>query len=244
MMFHVLTALNIATSVLCATRKDTLPVNLCKRNSTDYSACLKKTLEKLWPQFVEGFPEIGFPPLDPFFFDYGNGTFNRGEIYGEVIIFNTTIIGFRETRFLSLKSYINGNKYRFEGDVEMPKLVLNGSANAVGSLGGIRMGGKGHFKAIAENVRTAYYVTGHAENNILVLEHVRVIPVIEKLKVYFYDFFEGNKEFNDLLEMFVNEFWPSLYRILMPIASDVGDTWLTNFANSHLSKVPISRIYP
>ncbi|XP_072748634.1 uncharacterized protein [Anoplolepis gracilipes] len=215
MIFYMLTALNIATSVLCATRKDTLRL-----------------------------PEIDFPPLDPFFFDYGNGTFNRGEIYGEIVIFNVTVLGFRENRFLSLKSYIRDDKYRFEMDFETPKLVLNGSANAVGSLGAIRMGGKGHFDAIAENVRTTCYITGHAENDTLVLKHVRVIPVIEKLKVHFYDYFEGSKELNDLLETFINEFWPSLYRIFMPVASDIGDTWLTNFCNRFLSKISISYIFP
>lgn len=52
----------------------------------------------------------------------------------------------------------------------------------------------GHFNAIAENVTATCYITGHAENDTLIMEHLRVIPTIEKLKIHFEDFFEGNAE--------------------------------------------------
>ncbi|KAL6422467.1 hypothetical protein ACFW04_010636 [Cataglyphis niger] len=244
MIFSILIALTIATSALCAVDNVTFPVNPCKRNSSNYSACLKNALEELWPQLVEGLPEINFPPLDPFFYDYSKAVFNRGQIYGEINVFNITITGIRKTHFLAIRPYIYDDKYRFEIDVEVPRLVIDGDSNAIGSLGGIRMGGKGYFNAIAENITATFYITGHAENDTLVMEHFRVIPIIEKLKIHFEDFFEGNTELNDLLEMFVNEFWPSLYRTLIPIATDVWDQWFTNFCNRFLSKVSISQIFP
>lgn len=47
-----------------------------------------------------------------------------------------------------------------------------------------------------ENVKATFYITGHAENDTLVIEHFRIIPIVEKLKFHLDDFFEGNKEFS------------------------------------------------
>ncbi|XP_072749207.1 uncharacterized protein [Anoplolepis gracilipes] len=215
MIFYVLTAFNFATSVLCATRKDTLRL-----------------------------PEFDFPRLDPFFYDYGKNIINRGEIHGEITVFNVTVIGLRNTHLLSLRSYIRDDKYHFKLDIEIPKLVINGNANAIGSLSGIIINGKGHFNIIVENVEATCYVIGHAENYTLVLEHIQINPTIEKMKFHLDDFFEGNRELNNFLETFVNEFWPLLYRTVIPIASDVWDSWLTNFCNRYLSKISISQIFP
>lgn len=90
-----------------------------------------------------GLPEFDFPPLDPFFYDYSKAVFNRGEIYGEINVFNITITGIRKAHFLAIRSYIRDDRYRFEIDTKVPRLLVDGDSNAIGSLGGIRMGGKG-----------------------------------------------------------------------------------------------------
>lgn len=92
---------------------------------------------------MTGLPEINFPPLDPLFYDYSKAVFNRGQIYGEINVFNITITGIRKTHFLAIRPYIHDDKYRLEIDVEVPRLVIDGDSNATGSLGEIRMGGKG-----------------------------------------------------------------------------------------------------
>ena len=52
---------------------------------------------------------------------------------------------------------------------------------------------------IAENIRTSAHITGHIENDTLIIEHYRINSIIDKLKTHLYDFFEGNKEFSDFL---------------------------------------------
>jgi len=43
---------------------------------------------------------------------------------------------------------------------------------------------------------------------------------------------------------FVNEFWPAIYRIILPLASDTWGPWLTKFPNKLFLKIPFSQIFP
>ncbi|XP_050463231.1 uncharacterized protein LOC126857635 isoform X1 [Cataglyphis hispanica] len=244
MIFSILIALTIVTSTLCAVDNVTFPVNPCKQNSSNYSACLKNALEELWPQLVEGLPEINFPPLDPFFYDYSKAVFNRGQIYGEINVFNITITGIRKTHFLVIRPYIYDDKYRFEIDVEVPRLVIDGDCNAIGSLGGIRMGGKGHFNLTLEDIRGTWDLTGHVVNDTWTVEHFRFLPTVRNMKIYLNNLFDNNKELNDLAMFFVNEYWPTLYRAMLPITSKNWDSWLTGLSNRLFSKVSFSKLFP
>jgi len=49
---------------------------------------------------------------------------------------------------------------------------------------------------------------------------------------------------DDLAVLFVNEFWPPLYRVMLPTAADVWDPWLINYVNIIFSKVPFSKVFP
>ncbi|XP_077277044.1 uncharacterized protein LOC143905475 isoform X2 [Temnothorax americanus] len=50
---------------------------------------------------------------------------------------------------------------------------------------------------------------------------------------------------DDLIVSFVNEYWPPLYRILLPIMADFWDPWLVkNIANKFFSKVSFSELFP
>lgn len=90
-----------------------------------------------------GIPEFDFPRLDPLFYGYSKAAFNRGEIYGELTVLNVIVTGLKNIHFLTLRSHFYDDSYRFEVDVKISRLIVDGDSNAIGSLGGIRMGGKG-----------------------------------------------------------------------------------------------------
>lgn len=49
---------------------------------------------------------------------------------------------------------------------------------------------------------------------------------------------------DDIVVIFVNEFWPVLYRVMLPIISDVWDPWMTSISNKIFSKVLFSEVFP
>lgn len=98
-----------------------------------------------------GFPKYNLPILDPFLYGNSKYVINRGEIYGELNVYNVTVAGIRKTHFLTVRVYIRDDGYHCEVDVKVPRLIIDGDSNAIGSLGAIRMGGKGtkiNFKYI------------------------------------------------------------------------------------------------
>ncbi|XP_018377667.1 PREDICTED: uncharacterized protein LOC108770530 [Trachymyrmex cornetzi] len=76
--------------------------------------------------------------------------------------------------------------HKYESDVK-----INGTLNAF-----IRTNGEDHINATAHDVRGTCDVIGHVINDKWIIEHFRVVPSIGKLKVYFDNLFENNKEFS------------------------------------------------
>ncbi|XP_018055959.1 PREDICTED: uncharacterized protein LOC108692278 isoform X2 [Atta colombica] len=198
------------------------PATICKRDSVDYSACLKQAFEEAFPRFVKGLTEFDLPSLDPLVYEFGKVVFNSGDIHAEVALMNTIII---------------------EIDALVPKLILKGAVKMNGTLSIFRIANEGPFNLTANDVSGTWNMTGHVVNDTWIVEHIRVLPSVRKLKLYF-DLFQDSKEINNAVVNFANEFWPPLYRVMLPITSEAWDPWLTGIANKLFSKFSFSKVFP
>ncbi|XP_011646912.1 uncharacterized protein LOC105433334 [Pogonomyrmex barbatus] len=144
MLFYVLSIFSFVTLGLYTNGQFTLPLITCKRDSDDYSACLKHAVEEAWPRFYKGIPEIDFPSLNPLLYKYGKGIFDSGEIHAEVILINVTVTGLTESRLSDVKTnFLDNDIFRLEIDVHVPKMYINGFVTAIGTLGPFRLKSKG-----------------------------------------------------------------------------------------------------
>ncbi|XP_011257455.1 uncharacterized protein LOC105251996 [Camponotus floridanus] len=243
MIFYAL-IFSIVTSVLCRTEELTLPVTTCKRNSIDYSTCLKVALEESWPRFQKGLPEFDFPRLEPLFYTNGKFVFNRNGISGEVNVINATIFGLAITRFLDVRPHFLDDVFRLEIDTLMPKVFIYSYVSGEANLGEIRGYGAGQLDIIMNGNNVTWDITGHIKNDTWTIEHFQYIITIGRLKVQLIDFFDGNKELTDVFEAFVNKHWPSIYPQLAPTILEVTDSLLTDLANRLFSKVSFSKVFP
>ncbi|KAL6422470.1 hypothetical protein ACFW04_010637 [Cataglyphis niger] len=141
MILHVFSAFSVVVFGLCIAEE--LPVTICKRNSPDYSNCLKLAIQEAWPRFVKGLPEFDFPSLDPLSYEHGNFVFDRGEVHGNVNMENVICEGLKIIRFSNIKSHFLDDVFRLEIDTQVPRLFIDGDCEAEGRIGGFRMGGKG-----------------------------------------------------------------------------------------------------
>ncbi|XP_011706363.1 PREDICTED: uncharacterized protein LOC105461559, partial [Wasmannia auropunctata] len=99
------------------------------------------------------------------------------------------------------------------------------------------------FNLTGDEIITTWSLTGHVINDTMIVEHFHMLPSVKKLKVYF-EFFQGNKELNDFAITFVNEFWPPLYRAMLPLVTEVVDPWVSALCNRLVSKIPFSELFP
>jgi len=243
MIVYALSAFSaIAAIGLCIAEE--LPVTTCKRNSPNYSNCLKLAIHESWPRFVKGLPEFDFPSLDPLSYEHGKFVFDRGEVHGTVIITNAIIKGLTKTNFPAVRTHFLDDVFRLEIDTRIPRLLGEGDCEAEGRVGGFKMGGKGSYNLTLGDIRATWDLTGHVANDTWTVEHFYCLPSVGNMKISLNNLFDGNKELNDLAMFFANEYWPTLYRVMLPTTSEIWDSWLTDLSNRFISKVSFSKLFP
>lgn len=242
MLFYVLSVFCIAFGLSAG--ESMLPVTICKRNAVDYSACLKGALEEAWPRFSAGIPEYDFPSVDPFVVDYAKVELNSDLIHGELIISNLTAHGLSKAHFSDVRTHLFDDVFGLEIDVQIPKLFIKGAVKLNGSLNIFRLLSEGYFNLTVHDVKGTWNIPGHVVNDTWIVERYQIAPSVGKFKVYYDSSLETNKEFYNIVVNFINEFWPAVYRAVLPFLSNTWDPWLADRANKFFSKVPFSKVFP
>ncbi|XP_053972528.1 uncharacterized protein LOC128873183 [Hylaeus volcanicus] len=219
-------------------------VKTCKKDSDDFSSCLRLAIQESWPAFVQGMPDFDLPALDPYYTDVYTNEYESGQLRGKLSASDVRTYGLAKARFLSVKPEMSDDFFRLEIDVEMPKIFIDGEYKAEGSLGAFKLGGKGFFNISMEDVRCTWDISGHVVDDRWVIEHFQLVPVIGGLKVWFSDLFNGNDEMNRAAMLFVNEYWPVVYRGMLPKMMKTWDVYLTETTNRFFSKIPFSSVFP
>ena len=247
MLFRAIRTISFAFAVVALVAADyQLPqgVKTCKRDSDDFASCLRLAIQEAWPTFIEGLPDFDIPPLDPYYVDSYSTEYKNGQLRGKLSGTDVRTYGLAKARFLSVQPEMTDDFFRLEIDLELPKLLLDGNYEAEGSLDTFKLGGQGFFNMSMEDVRCSWDITGHVVNDRWVIEHFRLLPKVGKMRVYFSDLFHGNEQLNRAALIFVNEYWPLIFRGILPKMMDLWDEFLTEFTNRFFSRIPFSTVFP
>ncbi|XP_012527830.1 uncharacterized protein LOC105831909 isoform X1 [Monomorium pharaonis] len=243
MLFYVLTIFSVAIFELSSSEKFESSLTSCKRNSDDYNVCLKQAIQTDWPQIVKGYPEFGLPSLDPLlYFRNAKIVYNNDKLHAEVNFSNFTCFGLSKSHFNNLRThFLPNNIFRLEIDLQISKLLADTLLKINGSLSIFRIIGEGYMNATLSDIKVTCILKGRVINDTFLGEYYHVIPTLGAAKIYFNLF--QDKQLNDFILSFVNEYWPMLYRETWPLMSNVLDSLLTDFANKVFSKLSFSQIF-
>lgn len=244
MSFYALALYCATVFVLVAAQDLELPVQTCKRDAPDYTSCLRLAIQEAWPTFVAGIPKLDVPPLDPFFLEYQHTVYETGDLRAEITVRNVNIYGLAKSNFLAVRPYHSADSFKLEVDLELPKMLIEGNFKADGAYGALTLGGEGFFNISMEDIKDTWAIEGPVANDRWTLEHFILTPEIGKMVIWFSDMFNGNEELNKVALNFVNEYWPSLYREMLPFLSKKLDEYLTEAGNRVFSKVSFSKTFP
>lgn len=246
MSFRAVTVICAALSVALAAGDYQLPptVKTCKKDSDDFASCLRLAIQEAWPTFVQGLPELDMPPLDPYYVDHHSAEYNSGSMRGKMSATDIRTYGIAKARFLSVKPELTDDFFRLDIDLDLPKILIEGDYNADGSVGNFKIGGTGSFNVSLDDVRCTWGISGHVANDRWVVEHFIVTPEVGHLKIWFSDLFNGNDQMNQAAMLFVNEYWPIVYRGMLPKLVEMWDPHLTEITNRLFSKIPFSKVFP
>ncbi|XP_032682859.1 uncharacterized protein LOC116849609 [Odontomachus brunneus] len=249
MIFRAFSVLSVIMFGLCATEKLDILKTLnytssCKRASSDYNSCLKNRAEVIWPIFVKGLPaEFDLPPLDPFLYKYEKVVVDSGDLHGEISVKNITVIGIKMIHFKWVRSHLNDDIFYLGCRYQIPQIDAEGIYEGHGTIAGFRFNTQaGYFNITMKGIRGMWNILGPVKNDTLIVKHFRITPMIKNLKIYVDN--SDNSEIMKLANMFVNENWPILYRIILPLAVEKFDTYFSNLVNPFFAKLSFSQIFP
>jgi hypothetical protein len=244
MSFYALAVYFATVFVLVAAQDLELPVQTCKRDAPDYTSCLRLAIQEAWPNFIAGIPKLDLPPLDPYFLEHQHTVYETGDLRADVTVKNVNIYGLAKSNFLAVRPHHAADFFKLEVDLELPKMLIEGNFKANGAYGALQIGGEGFFNISLEDIKDTWSIEGPLANDRWTLEHFRLNPEIGKMQVWFSDMFNGNEQLNKVALNFVNEYWPSLYREMLPFLSQNLDEYLIEVGNRIFSKVSFSKTFP
>ncbi|CAK9833898.1 Circadian clock-controlled protein daywake [Anthophora retusa] len=248
MSFHIVQALaGVALCAVVLVAGDyQLPatVKTCKKDSDDFSSCLRLAIQEAWPTFVEGLPDFGIPRLDPYYIESQSAEYKNGQLYGKMSASDLRTYGLAKARFLSVRPEMTDDFFRLEIDVEMPKILMDGDYKAEGTFGSFKVGGKGFFNVSMEDIKCTWDITGNVVDDRWVIEHFKMAPTVGNMKIYFSDLFNGNEDLNRAALVFANEYWPLLYRAMLPKLMELWDVHMSELTNRFFSKISFSAVFP
>lgn len=82
--------------------------------------------------------------MDPFFLGYVGTKLNLGEIQGDVLLSNLTILGLSKAHFGDVRPhFLDDDMFRLEIDVDVPLLYAESDIDVNGTLNVFKISGKG-----------------------------------------------------------------------------------------------------
>ncbi|EFN85090.1 hypothetical protein EAI_14886 [Harpegnathos saltator] len=189
-------------------------------------------------------PELDIPVLDPFFTEKEHTKYQVDDINADITVMNVNTYGLAKMKFLAVRPTYADDFYKLEVDVEVPKVLIEGNYKAAGSMGAFQIGGEGFFNISMEDIKATFSLEGSVANDRWTIEHFNLNPEVGKMKIWFSDIFNGNEGLNKAALQFVNEYWPSLYRSMLPFVAQNWDERFTELGNNVFSKISFSKTFP
>ncbi|EZA55201.1 hypothetical protein X777_05271, partial [Ooceraea biroi] len=189
-------------------------------------------------------PELNFPSMDPMFYENHHAIYDAGEIRADIEVTNITMIGLKDIRFTAVKAhFLDKDVFRLEVDFLMPKAFSWGTIKTIGSVGPFRLNSTGHYNVTMTGIKSKWIITGHVKDDKWIVEQYRAIPTITTLKMNTSGIVDS-EEIEKLIDDFVNEYWPILYRAMASTIIDTWEPWCIDKANRLFSKVSFSKVFP
>ncbi|XP_011690774.1 PREDICTED: circadian clock-controlled protein-like [Wasmannia auropunctata] len=244
MSFYALVLFCATAFVLAAAQDLELPVQTCNHDADDYSSCLRLALQEAWPNFIQGIPKLDIPVLDPYFIEEQRTMYETQELKADITVTNVNVYGLAKAQFKAVRPQHSDNFFKLELDADLPKALIEGNYKAEGQVGAMQIGGHGFFNISMEDIKSTWILEGPVANDRWTLEHFQLNPEVGKMQIWFSDMFNGNEELNNAAMKFVNEYWPTLYRQMLPFLTKSWDERLTEIGNRVLSKISFSKTFP
>ncbi|XP_058818965.1 putative beta-carotene-binding protein [Topomyia yanbarensis] len=222
-------------------------MRICNRDDPELGQCIKESLQRLLPELHTGIPSIDFPAIDPFSRDSSYFEYNNQQMHGSIHIKNAKTFGMSKAQIRNVRAFADDDSFRMEVDVSFPKLITEGKFKGEGRFNSIKVASKGYFNVTTTDVSTTWKISGRTVDRngeqYMLIDKFDMSPEVGDMKIYATGLFP-DPGLNQVALDFVNQYWPSLYKEMLPETRRSWEPIMLDVINKMFNRVPYRRILP
>nr|XP_029724927.1 putative beta-carotene-binding protein [Aedes albopictus]XP_029724969.1 putative beta-carotene-binding protein [Aedes albopictus] len=222
-------------------------MRICNRNDPELGQCIKDSIQRLLPELVNGIPSIGFPAIDPFTQDSNYFEYKNQQMHGSLHLKNAKTYGMSRAQIRDVRAAAGDDTFNMEVDVYFPKVITEGKYKGEGRFNAIKLVSKGYFNVTTTDVSTTWKISGRTTQRqgeeYLLIDKFDMTPEVGDMKVYATGLFP-DPGLNQVALDFVNQYWPSLYKEMLPETRHSWEPMMLDIINKMFNRVPYRRLLP
>ncbi|XP_069682348.1 protein takeout-like [Periplaneta americana] len=219
---------------------------ICHRNEPNYPQCLRKTVEDLLPQLVEGIQELDIVPIDPLKIPRIEYHDKTGGFEFHSVHTNLTIHGMSDVNILSMN--VDVENLQMDLNTTFPFMRMTSDYEITGRILLLPIYGKGDSEFNFTNVATSCRMLG----KLVVRDGVQYLKLhdiyfdtdISGAKVRMGNLFNGDKTLGDAANKVFNDNWREAFETYKHLATESISTIFKDMVNKVLFKFPFEDLYP
>ncbi|XP_065084300.1 putative beta-carotene-binding protein [Ochlerotatus camptorhynchus] len=222
-------------------------MRICNRDDPELGQCLKDSIERLLPELKNGIPSIGFPAIDPFTQDSSYFEYKNQQMYGSLHIKSAKTYGLSRAKIQNVRATAEDDSFAMEVDVQFPKLITEGKYKGEGRFNAIKVVSKGYFNVTTTDVTTTWKISGRSTQRngetYVLIDKFDMSPEVGDMKIFATGLFP-DPGLNQVALDFVNQYWPSLYKEMLPETRRSWEPIMLDVINKMFNRVPYRRLLP
>jgi len=217
----------------------------CQIDSPSRDECIKEAIQDMLPKLQKGLDYLNIPPLDPYTVNGTTFEYKRGELYTMLNLKTVTFYGLSKTQIKDVRTKIDDNGMYTEIDIFLPRFFAEGLYKASGKFNSFKINSKGYFNMTFIDTASTQKMRGVFETKngqqYLKLVEYDLMPVIGDLKAYMTGIFP-DPQLNRLANEFINQYWPFLYRDIIPETKAMWEPLILSELNAFLLRLPFNKM--
>ncbi|XP_052868331.1 putative beta-carotene-binding protein [Anopheles cruzii] len=222
-------------------------MEICYRDSPDLGKCIKSSIQRMLPEMHTGIESLGFPSLDPHESKSTYIDYKRNQMSASLHVKNAKTFGMSKAQIVDVRATATDKALNLGVDVRFPELVMEGYFKGEGRFNSIKLASKGYFNNTMTDVTTTWQLSGEVtERNgeqYMEINSFDMSPEVGNMKIYATGLFP-DPELNDIALEFVNQYWPMIYKEMLPNSRQVWEPVMVEIVNKIFLRVPYRRLLP
>jgi len=217
----------------------------CQIDSPSRDECIKEAIQDMLPKLQKGMDYLNIPPIDPYTVNGTTFEYKRGELYAMLHLKTTTFHGLSKAEIKDVRTKIDDNGMTTEIDVFNKRIFTEGLYKSNGKFNNFKINAKGSYNVTYRDVATTHKMKGIFETRngqtYLRVVSFDLIPNIGDMKISMTGLFP-DVELNQLAVDFMNQYWPFLYREIVPETKQYWEPLALDEINAFMLRVPFKKM--